>query len=99
MRNLHFGAGRRIYANMRAPKRACFLVFREKLWSFDIRSAIDQTTGKIQMPDLEKPAQRFIRMHEAYHAAIARRSVERAEQIKYSQEEAQTSLGGCYDTS
>ena len=71
--HLHFGAGRRIYAVMCAPKRASILAFGKNIRSFNIRTAIYRATGKIQMLDLEKLTQGFVCMHEPYHADITRR--------------------------
>lgn len=56
---LTFGAGRRICAGMHVAERSLLLGVSRIPWSFDIRPAVDPTTGKVLMPDPEKLKQGF----------------------------------------
>ncbi|RDA83525.1 hypothetical protein CP532_4152 [Ophiocordyceps camponoti-leonardi (nom. inval.)] len=48
-----FGAGRRMCQGMHIADRSLFLAMSRTLWAFDIKRAVDETTGQEIVPDVD----------------------------------------------
>ena len=87
-----FGAGRRICPGMQVAERSLFLGMSRILWAFNIRPAIDPSTGKEILPDPDKLTQGFVCMPEEFQAKITPRDQRRAEIVMREWREAQELL-------
>lgn len=79
-----FGAGRRLCQGMHIADRSLFLAMSRLLWAFDFERAIDESTGKEIIPDMEKlvPDNGMFVQPEPFKADIKPRSVWKAKRVR-----------------
>ncbi|KAG9698594.1 putative cytochrome P450, partial [Aureobasidium melanogenum] len=77
-----FGAGRRICQGMHIADRSLFLGISRLLWAFDFRRAVDQTTKKEIVPDMDNVSQGLFICPNPFPANIVPRSAQKASQVR-----------------
>ncbi|KAI2618169.1 cytochrome P450 [Hypoxylon sp. NC1633] len=78
-----FGAGRRLCQGMHIADRTLFLAISRMLWAFDFERAIDETTGKEMVPNMEDLTESGLFVQPMpFKAAIKPRSEWKAKQVR-----------------
>ncbi|KAI1748991.1 cytochrome P450 [Xylaria castorea] len=77
-----FGAGRRLCQGMHIADRNLFLAISRLLWAFDFKRAVDPSTGKEIVPDMEDLSEGLLICPNSFDADIKPRSELKAEAIR-----------------
>ncbi|PFH62264.1 hypothetical protein XA68_14395 [Ophiocordyceps unilateralis] len=77
-----FGAGRRMCQGMHIADRSLFLAMSRTLWAFDIKRAVDETTGQEIVPDVNNIVDGLFVCPQPFKAKIVPRSEHKVARVQ-----------------